>query len=232
MKDFCITAFWLVVIFITLLSNGVSHELCVLPSDSSQCPCNNTSFCHTFDYYMSNSGEFTFSNVVISLYYTDTYSCARFMMSMLNVNGLISISDTRYHYVGLQLALLAIDIGYSSKFIANTTVIIADTEVYQAGVALAFIPTDVDATESDSSCLEIVVENVLISGSDYIGLGLEIGSFWGTCNVTILNSTIENVNGTALSLGLDNFFPSNVVIKKLTTEMELWTKRLWHCNMH
>ena len=116
--------------------------------------------------------------------------------------------------MGPQLAILAIDIAYSTKFITNTTITVADTEVYQAGVALGFVLSDVDASlPRDSSLLEVLVENVVISGSYYIGLGFEIGSYWGLSNITILNSVIERVNGTALSLGLNSFFPSSAVIK-------------------
>jgi predicted outer membrane repeat protein len=135
------------------------------------------------------------------------------MTSFFNVDGLISISESRYYYLGPQFALLAIDIVYTTKFITNTTIIVVDTEIYRSGVALAFFLPDIDASDSDRSFLDILLENVLISGPYYIGLGFEIASFWGFCNVTILNSTIQRVNGTALSLGLDNPFTPSAVIK-------------------
>ena len=115
--------------------------------------------------------------------------------------------------MGPQFALLAIDIVYGNTFITNTTIIVVDTEVYRSGVTLGFVLSDVDASDTDSSFLDILVENVLISGPYYTGLGFEIAAFWGFCNITILNSEIQGVNGTALSLGLDNPFTSSAVIK-------------------
>ena len=158
-------------------------------------------------------GHYRFHNMSITLS-ADQHRCTTYIILFSNVYGLISVSGTRLYYLGPQLAVLAIDITYSSKFIANTTITIADTEVYQAGVALGFVLSDVDASlPRDSSLLEVLLENVVISGPHYIGLGFEIGSYWGLSNITILNSVIERVNGTALSLGLNSFFPSSAVIK-------------------
>ena len=154
-----------------------------------------------------SSGAFIIRNVNFNSVYRDTAMCSRSMVAFFNSVGEIDISRSKFSYCGIQLALIAIDIALVK--LSNTTIRITNTETYRAGIGVAYLNAP---TVNSSAHLDILVDKVFISGPYYVGLGLNILVFVGICNMTILNTKIERVNGTALTLGLNNGYPSNTLI--------------------
>ena len=159
-----------------------------------------SSNCTNTLYFSDSEGSSHLQNLTISvIYYNGSFP---YMASFENIRGHINISGSKFNYSGQPLDVIAIQIESSS----NVTVSIVDTEIYKAQV---WFYVDDDNV--------FLMDNVLINGS--YNIGLAIFQFSPIANVTILNSRIERVDGTALHLGLYENNSSTVVLKNLELKL-------------
>jgi hypothetical protein len=140
--DFCTlkaAALWvLVLLFLSLTSSDVAaNELCVVPLESSPCPCN-TAHCHTFDYYLNNSDNYFVSNTtflflpgchtVYSVYDGHGVSGMNFKGSDATLL-ILSYNSTDYWF-SLQKSAFVSFSGLTVRTNSSFTFLIAFTNVY------------------------------------------------------------------------------------------------------
>ena len=172
--------------------------------------------CCDFLSLMKSTGYFHIQNITIVLL---SINCSVHITQFSNVSGLIDISDSKYSYFGAQPChIVAIDV----RYFQFGTVSIVDTEFYGAAVDTEFYGAAVSVDFADNNRLTasndrtvFLMDNVLIDSSYLSGLTVQTIHSVGTCNITILNSRITKVNGTALSLRLDSHFRPSAVIRNL-----------------
>ena len=163
--------------------------------------------CCDFLSLMKSTGYFHIQNITIALL---SINCSVNITQISNVSGLIDISHSKYSYFGAQPCdIVAVDI----RCFQFGTVSIVDTEFYGAAVLVLFC--DNNRVSASNNNTVFLMDNVLIDSSYGSGLTIQTIYSVSTCNITILNSRITKVNGTALSLRLDSHFRPSAVIRNL-----------------